>query len=176
LTEARTGSTRGWIALAVVALTVVVGVGALATLVVGHHRSGSWFSAGDSAQVPGETERARVEATAEQFCLRVDQFDGSNPDAYRKSVTAMLTTKYKAEFDKSFQQVEQLGIQSGQKGQGAVKASGIQDLDSDSATVLVAHDNTITSPDGTVQRHHRWVVSLVKVGGKWLVDDFTQVS
>lgn len=164
------------VALAVVALTVVVGVGALVTLVVGHQRSGTWFSTGDAARVPGEQVRGKVKATAEQFCLRVDDFDGGDPDAYRKGVTALLTTKYKAEFNSQFEQIEKLGIQSGQKGQGSIKATGIQDLDADSATVLVAHDNTITSAQGTVQRHHRWAVSLVKVGSRWLVDDFTQVS
>jgi hypothetical protein len=120
--------------------------------------------------------RGKVKATAEQFCLRVDDFDGADPDGYRKSVVALLTTKYKADFDNSFAQVEKLGIQAGQKGQGVVKASGIQDIDSDSATVLVAHDNTITTSEGTIQRHHRWSVSLVKVGSRWLVDNFVQVS
>ena len=176
MTEARTGSTRSWIALAVVVLTVLVGVGALATLVVGHHRSGSWFSAGDSAQVPSESERARVKATAEQFCLRVDAFNGDDPDAYKKSVTAMLTTKYKKAFDTEFAAIQQLGIQKGQTGKGTIVASGVGDIDEDSATVLVVHDNTITSDAGTTERHSRWTVNLNKVDGRWLVDDFTPVS
>lgn len=176
MSEAGTGRTRGWIALAVAALTFVVGVGGIASLVVGHQHSGSWFTTGDSAKVPNAEARSKVKAVAEQFALRVDNFDGTKPDAYRTSVTAMLTTKYKAEFNSQFEQIEKLGIQAGQKGVGDVKASGVQDIDSDSATVLVVHDNTITSSDGTIQRHHRWTVSLVKVGSKWLVDDFTQVS
>lgn len=176
MTEAPTGNARSWTALVVVALTLVVGLGAVATLVVGHQRSGSWFTVGEQARVPDQEVRSRVTATAEQFALRVDDFDGSKPDAYRKSVTAMLTTKYKAEFNSQFEQIQKLGIQAGQKGKGVVRASGLQDIDADSATVLVVHDNTITSAQGTTERHFRWAVDLVKVGGKWLVDDFTQVS
>lgn len=165
--------TRPWAVLAIVAATVVAFVAALVLLFVGHSRSGSWFSAGD---VPSADTRARAVATAEQFCLRVDGFDGDDPDGYRTSVSALLTTKYKADFEKEFAQIEQAGIQKGQKGEGEILASGIQTIDDDSASVLVVHDNTITSAAGTGKQHSRWIVNLDKVGGRWLVDDFQPVS
>jgi len=165
------------VALATAGVTFVVAIAALVALLVGHQRSGSWFSSGDGAAVPDQQVRSRVIATAEQFCLRVDGFDGSDPDGYQKSVTQMLTTKYKAAFDTQFEQIEKLGIQAGQKGKGTIVASGIADIDDDSASVLVVHDNAITeSGKATTQRHSRWTISLVKVGGKWLVDDFTPAS
>lgn len=130
----------------------------------------------DGRVIPSDTERHEVVGVAEQFCLRVDAFNGDDPDAYRKLVTQMLTTKYKKSFDTEFAAIQQLGIQKGQTGKGTVVASGISDMDDDSATVLVVHDNTITSSAGTTQRHSRWTVELDKVDGKWLVDDFTPVS
>jgi hypothetical protein len=117
-----------------------------------------------------------VVAVAEQFCLRVDAFNGDDPAAYKKLVTEMLTTKYKKAFDTEFAAIQQLGIQKGQTGKGTIVASGVGDIDEDSASVLVVHDNTITSDAGTTERHSRWTVNLVKVGGTWLVDDFTPVS
>lgn len=153
-----------------VAVTAVVAV-VCAVLTIG-----AFNAVTSDTTVPADTDQRRAIATAEQFCLRVDGFDGDNPDAYRKSVTALLTTKYKADFEKQFEQIEKLGIQKGQKGKGTVLASGIATIDKDSATVLVVHDNTITSASGSGQQHSRWTVTLDKVGGRWLVDDFTPVS
>ena len=162
------------VAFGVIGLTTAAFVAAIVLLFVGNARSGAWFSAGDD--VPSADSRARAVATAEQFCLRVDGFDGDDPDGYAESVTALLTTKYKADFEKEFEQIKQTGLQKGQKGEGEILASGIQTIDDDSASVLVVHDNTITSAAGTGKQHSRWIVSLDKVGGRWLVDDFRPVS
>jgi hypothetical protein len=40
----------------------------------------------------------------------------------------------------------------------------------------VVHDSTVKATSGTTERHYRWTVSLRKVHGDWLVDDFTPVS
>ena len=50
------------------------------------------------------------------------------------------------------------------------------DLDDDSATVLVAHDASVKTTQGDIEHHYRWNVDLVKVDGKWLVDDFEPVN
>ena len=165
------------IALGLVVLT------ALAVLLAGvlvyraSHPTDAPFSLSNSGQpIPSDTARHEVVAVAEQFCLRVDAFNGDDPDTYKKLVTQMLTTKYKKAFDTEFAAIQQLGIQKGQNGKGTIVASGVGDIDDDSATVLVVHDNTITSSAGTTQRHSRWTIDLNKVDGKWLVDDFTPVS
>jgi Mce-associated membrane protein len=177
LTKALTGTTRGLIALALL-LLLIVGVAASVTLL--QRRSNltdkpfSWSN--DGHVIASDAQRHKVVAIAEQFCLRVDAFNGDDPDAYKKSVTAMLTTKYKKAFDTEFAAIQQLGIQKGQTGKGTIVASGVGDIDEDSATVLVVHDNTITSDAGTTERHSRWTINLNKVDGRWLVDDFTPVS
>lgn len=123
-----------------------------------------------------DTERAKVKGVAEQFCLRMDNVDGSDPAGYVKGVKALLTTKLKAAFDQQFGAVQKLETDKSVKGQGTVLASGISDIDSDSATVLVAHDTLATSDSGTVQRHARWTISLRKIDGRWLVDNWDPAS
>lgn len=177
MTKATTGSARGLIVLALV-LVLLVGVAVSVVLLQrrGNLTDKPFSLSNDGHVIASDTQRHEVVAVAEQFCLRVDGFNGDDPDKYQKLVTEMLTTKYKKAFDTEFAAIEQLGIQKGQTGKGTIVASGIGDIDGDSATVLVVHDNTITSSAGTTQRHSRWTVDLNKVDGKWLVDDFTPVS
>lgn len=120
--------------------------------------------------------RSTVIATAEQFALRMDAIDGSDVDGYTKKVMAMLTTKAKSEFKQQFEALKTLQTDAKLKGAGKVLVSGVTDLDNDSATVLVVHDSATTSSQDPTLNHYRWVVSLQKVGGKWLVDDFNPVS
>jgi hypothetical protein len=146
--------------LIVLVLLVLLLAGAAASVVLlqrqGNLTDKPFSLSNDGRVIPSDSERHRVLAVAEQFCLRVD--------AYKKA------------FETEFGAIEQLGIQKGQKGKGTIVASGIGEMDDDSATALVVHDNTITSSTGTTQRHSRWTIDLVKVDGKWLVDDFTPVS
>ena len=166
--------------LIVLALALLLALGLAASVVLlqrqGNLTDKPFSLSNDGRVIPSDAERHEVVAVAEQFCLRVDAFDGDDPDKYRALVTAMLTTKYKKAFETEFGAIEQLGIQKGQKGEGTIVASGVGEMDDDSATALVVHDNTITSSAGTTQRHSRWTIDLVKVDGKWLVDDFTPVS
>jgi len=130
----------------------------------------------DGDPLISDSERAKVKAVAEQFCLRMDGVDASNPDAYTARVKELLTTKLKAAFDQQFGAVNKLETDKTVKGVGTVLASGVADIDPDSATVLVAHDTAVTSSSGNVQRHARWTVSLRKVDGRWLVDNWNPAS
>ena len=123
-----------------------------------------------------DDERAKVKAVAEQFCLRMDNVDGSDPKGYAKKVKALLTTKMKTAFDEQFEAVQKLEPDTTVKGEGTILASGIADIDPDSATVLVAHDTAVTAKAGNTQRHARWTVTLRKVDGRWLVDNWTPAS
>jgi len=123
-----------------------------------------------------QKERAAATNVATQLALRVDTFDGKNIDRYSKSIQALLTTKYKAEFDKQFEPFEQAFTQAKATGTGKILASGVGAFDADSATVLVVHDALVKSTVGNQERHLRWTVDLVKVDGRWLVDDFNPVN
>ena len=111
------------------ALVVMLVVGAAASLVLlqrqGDLTDKPFSLSNDGRVIPSDAERHKVVAVAEQFCLRVDAFDGDDPDKYRELVTEMLTTKYKKAFDTEFGAIEQLGIQKGQQGKGTIVASGV---------------------------------------------------
>jgi len=123
-----------------------------------------------------QKERAAASNVATQLALRVDTFDGTDIDEYSKSIQALLTTKYKAEFEEQFEPFKQLFTQAKATGTGKIIMSGVGSADSDSATVLVVHDAMVKSQLGDQQRHLRWTVDLVKVDGRWLVDDFNPVN
>jgi hypothetical protein len=177
LTNATTGTARGLIALALAVLTVL---SVLAAGVVGYratHLTDKPFSLSGSGQtIPSDSEKHKVVAVGEQFCLRMDSVDASDVDGYKKRVAELLTTKQKAKFISGFAEFEKLAVDKSLKGTGTVLASGVSDLDQDSATVLVVHDSSVKTSAGTTERHYRWTVSLRKVHGDWLVDDFTPVS
>ena len=122
------------------------------------------------------SEQAKAVGVAEQFCLRMDNVNGSDPAGYVKKVSQLLTTKQKTKFTQEFGDFQKLGVDPDLKGTGTVLASGLSEIDPDSATVLVAHDSAVVTKTGTTQRHYRWSVGLRKVNGHWLVDDFTPVS
>lgn len=177
MTNATTGRTRGLIALALLVLTVLSVAVAGVLLYRSSHLTDEPFSLSNSGQaIPSDSVRHEVVAVAEQFCLRMDAVDASDVDGYKKRVSELLTTKQKAKFASEFAQFQKLGLDKQLKGTGTILASGLGDIDHDSATVLVAHDSTVKASTGTTERHYRWTVALRKVHGDWLVDDFTPVS
>lgn len=169
--------TRGLVALGLIAVTLLGVLIAGVLLYRASHLTDKPFSLANSGRaIPSDAERHEVVAVAEQFCLRMDGVDGSDVDGYKKRVSELLTTKQKEKFTQEFTEFEKLGIDEKLKGTGTVLASGISEMDGDSARVLVAHDSTVEGTSDTTQRHYRWTVDLRKVQGDWLVDDFTPVS
>ncbi|GGF43289.1 hypothetical protein GCM10011519_16460 [Marmoricola endophyticus] len=111
---------------------------------------------------------------AQQFTLRLDALNYKDLDEYQERVGELLTTKMKSDFTKNYDQFGKVlqAIQITSKGE--IRASGVQDIDDDSATVLVIHDVAVTSKGCVQPPYKRMQVSLQKVKGKWLVSDFTE--
>ena len=113
---------------------------------------------------------------ASQFALRMDKVDGTKFDGYIKRINELLTTKAKTKNTQVFDAMKQSYEAAQVKGTGKVLLTGVGDADSDSATVLVVHDASVTTTQGNIEHHYRWTVDLVKVDGSWLVDDFNPVN
>jgi len=122
--------------------------------------------------------RADVVRVAEQFAVSVNNYDSESLDEYKSSVGELLSTKFRADYDKAMEEIVGQAQQAQMESEGEVLASGVATLDSDSARVLVVSDATVKTAlqEEGIQRHFRWEVSLVKVEGKWLVDDFAPVA
>jgi Mce-associated membrane protein len=140
-------------------------------------------SDGDDVQ----SSREEVMAQTEQFMLRMGTYgpdlldeQGAMPE-YRERVTDVITDKFAASFDSEAGTAEQLVAQAGVTRAADVFATGVSSIDQDSARALVAgtfSDSYEVKGERVDQEPipFRIEVSLVKVDGEWLVDDFDPVS
>lgn len=120
--------------------------------------------------------RRDVARVAERFAVEVNNYDSASVEEYKSSVSAMLSTKFRTEFDKAMADIVGQVQEAQMESKGEVLASGVAALDQDSARVLVVADAAVKTVADERPRHFRWEVSLVKVDGAWLVDDFSPVA
>ncbi len=120
--------------------------------------------------------RADVVRVAEQFTVAVNNYDANSVDQYQSRVSDMLSTKFRGEFQQAMQNIVAQVKQAKMQSQGKVLSAGVATIDNDSARVLVVSDATVKTVFDQRERHFRWEISLVKVDGKWLVDDFSPVT
>jgi hypothetical protein len=123
-----------------------------------------------------QKQRAAASTVASQFALRMDKADGTAFDKYIKGINELLTTKAKTKNTEVFSAMKQSYEAAKVKGTGKVLLTGVGDADADSATVLVVHDAAVNTTQGNIEHHYRWSVDMVKVDGRWLVDDFSPVN
>ncbi len=136
-------------------------------------------------------ERERVMDVASQFMLRVNSYgpddlaeDGTMPD-YRERVGELITPAFRADFETQVGTAEQTVAQAQLGRECEVYGVGVSTMDADSATALVAGVFTNSYPgngrraDERVESEpapFRVRISLVKMAGEWLVDDFAPVT
>lgn len=170
-----------------VVLIVLSLVAALALAVILVTRIAFGFVAGGDGTVANQPGREEVMAQTEQFMLRMGAYgpellddQGAMPD-YRAGVKEVITPKFAASFDQEAGAAEQLVAQAGVARVPDVFATGVSSLDEDSARTLVAGSftDTYTVKGKTVPQEpipFRIEVTLVKIDGAWLVDDFNPVT
>lgn len=164
-------STRGRVLFPVVCAVLAIVIVLAAILAVSAYRSVRSTDRQDSA-------RTAALLAAEQFALRMDDFRAPNAAAYESAIEKLLTTKGKADFGQVKSVIGQVfaatqpSQQDAAKGvlppNGKIVYAGISDIDADSATVLVAHDTSVSGAGQAL--HFRWTVELKKIGSAWLVD------
>jgi Tfp pilus assembly protein PilE len=124
-----------------------------------------------------EQQRSAVVRAAERFTVQVNTYDAASMDAYQRSMSTMMSPKFRTDYKKVTDQLAATIKQAKVTSKGVVLASAVASLDADSAQVLVVSDASVrTIYDPNLARHFRWEVSLVRIGGRWLVDDFTPVA
>jgi Mce-associated membrane protein len=131
-----------------------------------------------------------VMSRAGQFMLRVNTYgpdlleaDGTMPE-YRKLVEELISPKFAEDFQKGVGAAEQTVSEAGVGRTARLFSTAVSAIDSDSATALVAGSFTNSYPKkpGSDERidleplPFRVSVKMVKIDGKWLVDDFTPLT
>jgi len=170
--------------LGVLAVVLVIS-GALAVHLGSSRQVWPFPAAADQAQADRET----VMAQTQQFVLRLNTYGPSMLDAqgqmpeYRSRVKAVITPKFAVSFDRSVAIAEQSVKGYGLHRTCAVFATGVELLDSDTAQVLVAGSFSQTARDRAGKEvptgepaPFRLRVSLDKIDGRWLVDDYQPVT
>jgi len=143
----------------------------------------------DGDQDALQSERESVMAQAEQFMRRIntygpDLLEGDTMPKYRELVEEVITPKFAADFEKNAPLAEATVKQAGVGRTAEVFSTGVSVIDSDSATALVAGSFTQSYPSSpgsddrveTDPAPFRVQVSLLKIKGTWLVDDFTPLT
>ena len=173
----RSAAFRLALLVVLLAVTVAAAVSAVVLLV---SRSGDGSDASQSS-------REEVMAQTEQFMLRMGTYgpdlldeQGGMPD-YRDKVKEVITPKFAASFDSEAGAAEQLVAEAGVSRVPDVFATGVASIDEDSASTLVAGSFSDTyAVDGKQIEQEpipfRISVSLVRIDGEWLVDDFGPVA
>ena len=179
-TEGADRPRSGTFRVALLGVLVVVLLASSGTLV--------WLLAGRRGEADGvQAEREQVMTQSEQFMLRVNTYGPDLLDSrgqmpkYRELVGQIITPKFKTSFDQGVAAAEQTVAKAGVGRTAKVFAVGVSTIDAHSATALVAGTFTNSYPKGQSRINDqpepfRVKISLVKTGGKWLVDDFSPVT
>jgi Mce-associated membrane protein len=178
-----TSATRSVIfRLVLLAVLVVALIASLAWVaVLRSHRTGSATDV--------QAEREAVMSTTQQFVMRVNTYGPSMLDSqgqmpeYRSRVKAVITPKFAASFDQTVPVAEESVKTYAIDRTCAVFSTGVEVIDSDSAQVLVAGSISQTAKNRQGKRvttgepaPFRLRVSLDRIDGKWLVDDYEPVT
>jgi Na+-transporting NADH:ubiquinone oxidoreductase subunit NqrC len=158
-----------WGVTAFLALVCVVALVLLVLEVVNLRPRHAEVSAADQ-------NRSAITRAAERFVVQTNTYDAGSIDKYRSSMNSLMSPKFRTDYAQVIQQLTQTLQAAKLSSKGDVLASAVASQDPDSAQVLVVADATAKSTGGTRARHFRWVVSLVKIDGKWLVDNFSPVA
>lgn len=172
--------------LLVVLLVVLAGSATL----LGWLLLGSESGSSDDAQA----EREAVMSQTEQFVLRLNSYGPEQLDSsgrlteYRDQVADVITPKFAADFESEGLPIAEATVKdAGYARVAEVFGLGVESLDEDSATVIVAAGVTGSYPDPKAPEDEsrridaqqdvlRWEVDLVRTDGEWLVDDYTPVT
>jgi Mce-associated membrane protein len=122
----------------------------------------------------GDASAARdAQVAAERAVVPVLSYDYEHLDADQDAATALMTGRYKSEYDKLFAVLEDNAPRTQTRVTAEVIASGIVRAADDRVQVLVFVDRPTTnklSAEPTVYKD-QVTVSMQRVDGRWLVDD-----
>ena len=176
-----------WTVLAVLLGILVASLGVTAWVVV--DKADGDLGALRNPPTDDSAQREKALAAARTFVQRFNTYGPALLDSAGKmpeyaAVGGLMTAKFRTVFDKNVGYAEETVKQTQIDRTGTPYAVGIASIDSDSAEVLVAGIVAFSYPDPKKAGERipfeplrfRYEVSLVKQGGRWLVDDLDDVD
>nr|WP_211243304.1 mce associated protein mas1a [Rhodococcus oryzae] len=117
--------------------------------------------------------RAEAVDIAREYSVAMSSFDFQSLDANRDAIMEMSTPAFADKYNQMVDALAQIVTEG--KGQATATADhvAVERIDDSSALVLVFVDQqakNVVSPDGNSQKY-RMVVSLVREGDRWIVDN-----
>lgn len=120
-----------------------------------------------------DARRDEAVATATDYAVALSSFDFENLDANRDAIVAQSTPEFAGKYSEMVDALRQIVTDGKGKATAVAGHVAVESVDDDSAVVLVFVDQQATnvvSPDGNTQKY-RMVVSLVRDGDRWVVDN-----
>lgn len=160
----------------VLALTAAVVVLAVTTAVFAYLA----FASGDDPR-SDEVDRAGALRDAKSYAAQMLTYEPGKYDELDERIRAISTPEFADSYIKSSQQAREANDAAQASSKGSAENAGIMSIDGETAVVLVALDNTVTSPSapalgtGNGAYASRVKVTLTRDDGKWLVSDFEVV-
>lgn len=125
-------------------------------------------------RVGGENQGATT--AAENFVDAFLNVDHRHVDADADRVIALSTDPFRKQFSDNATDLRIAVVNSQSVAKGTVRAAGVELAGGDFARVLIAADAVVTSrsTQGPKRSHYRFVVSVQKVKGRWLVSNLAE--
>lgn len=124
------------------------------------------------------TDRQAVITRASDFAVTFNTYASDKKPDYQRRVKPLMTSAYYKDFLKITNVMFQV-VKDKKQSSGDVKvlSVAVDDIDKDSASAIVAIDAQVrrSNSDQAVARRFRWQISMRKVRGEWLVNQFDGV-
>ena len=138
--------------------------------------------AASGGAAPSEAEQDRygeVKAAAEATATALVNIDYRDPDQSFEAVAATATGTFLDQYQASSDSLVELVTTFESVLEGAVSVSAVDDIDADSASVLVATEGTVSNAqtgEDTQVRNFRLLIKLVRQDDRWLANDLEFVG
>ncbi|MGO3325405.1 hypothetical protein [Gordonia sp. (in: high G+C Gram-positive bacteria)] len=175
--------------------------GAEGAVVLGMHRTGAlvpsliatvvvlavaaavlaYLAFGSSSDDSDDLDRAGALRDAKSYAAQMLTYETGKYDDLDRRIRAISTPEFADTYIKSSQQARAANDAAHASSKGSAQTAGIVSIGADEAVVLVALDNTVTSPqapalgEGNGAYESRVKLTLSQDDGKWLVSDFEVV-
>lgn len=124
------------------------------------------------------TDRQAVITRASDFAVTFNTYSSDKKPDYQRRVKPLMTSAYYKDFLKITNVMFQV-VKDKKQSSGDVKvlSVAVENIDKDSASAIVAIDASVRRSDAEqpVARRFRWQISMRKMHGKWLVNQFDGV-